>query len=135
MITSENIVSGAQLKDFFISRKSHVPLLRYSNFDILNHFINFKNLEVVMYSSHEIENIIEYIFTIHILNFWICTPLLWNVMVITLKHTSVRNDISLFTNCFIICKEVGRSFSHKYSWIYLHNCFIAKTIFKTYLTH
>ena len=35
-ITSQNVPSKAQIKDFFISNKNYVPFARYSSFCIFN---------------------------------------------------------------------------------------------------
>lgn len=42
MITSQYAVSEAQTKNFLMSKKSHVPFLRYSIFRISCHFTNFE---------------------------------------------------------------------------------------------
>ena len=48
MITSENVVFEEQFKNFSISPKSYVPLLRYSMLYIFNQSIYFKNCDVIM---------------------------------------------------------------------------------------
>ena len=47
-ITSQNVLSEAQIKSFFILWKSYVPFLRYSSFCIFNHLMIYQICEVMM---------------------------------------------------------------------------------------
>ena len=47
-ITSQNVSSEAQIKNFFISQKNYVPFLRYSNFCIFNHPMIYRICDVMM---------------------------------------------------------------------------------------
>ena len=53
MINSQNVLFEAQFASIFILWKSHVSFMRYSSFNILNHFINFKNCDVLMSISFQ----------------------------------------------------------------------------------
>ena len=48
MKTSQNLSSEAQLKNFFISQKSHVSFSRYSSFCIFNHPMIYQIYDVMM---------------------------------------------------------------------------------------
>ena len=45
-VTSQNVSSGTQIKNFFISQKNYVPLSRYSCFRIFNHLMIYRIGEV-----------------------------------------------------------------------------------------
>ena len=47
-ITSKNVSSEAQVKNFFISQKSYVPFSSYSSFCIFNHPMIFQICDVMM---------------------------------------------------------------------------------------
>ena len=47
-LSSESVPSEAQVNNFFISQKSHVPFLRYSIFQICNYIMNFQIYDVSM---------------------------------------------------------------------------------------
>ena len=47
-ITSQNVLSKAQIKNFFISQKSYVPFSRYSSFCIFNHPMIYQISDVTM---------------------------------------------------------------------------------------
>ena len=47
-ITSQNVSSKAQIKNFFISRKNYVPFSRYSRFCIFNHSMMYQISDVTM---------------------------------------------------------------------------------------
>ena len=47
-ITSQNVPSEAQVKNFSVSYKSNVPFLRYSNFCIFNHPMIYQICDVMM---------------------------------------------------------------------------------------
>ena len=47
-ITSQNVPSEAQIKNFFISQKNYVPFSRYSSFCILNHPMIYQICDVTM---------------------------------------------------------------------------------------
>ena len=47
-ITSQNVPSGAQIKNFFISQKNYVPFSRYSNFLIFNHPMIYQICDIRM---------------------------------------------------------------------------------------
>ena len=51
MITSKNIIFESQFTNFDSSQKRHVLFFSYSNFDILNHSINFKKYDIMMSNS------------------------------------------------------------------------------------
>ena len=55
MVTLENVVFEAQLKNLFISYGSEVLFLRYSVFYILNHAINFKIVISEWVLAHKVE--------------------------------------------------------------------------------
>ena len=48
MITSQNVPSEAQIKNFFISYKNYVPLSRYSSFCIFNSPVIYQICDVKM---------------------------------------------------------------------------------------
>ena len=50
-ITSQNVSSEAQVKDFYVSWKSYVPLLRYSSFCLFNNPIIYQICDVMMSTS------------------------------------------------------------------------------------
>ena len=47
-ITSQNVPSEAQIKNFFISQKNYVPFSRYSNFLIFNHPMIYQICDIRM---------------------------------------------------------------------------------------
>ena len=47
-ITSQNVPSKAQLKNYFISQKNYVPFSRYSSFFIFNHSMIYQISDVTM---------------------------------------------------------------------------------------
>ena len=47
-ITSQNVSSEAQIKNFFISLKNYVPFSRYSSFSIFNHAIIYQICDITM---------------------------------------------------------------------------------------
>ena len=59
MTTSVNVIFEAQFKDFLISRKIHVPFLKYSFFTS-NHSINFKSCHIMVLAD-KVENIFQYL--------------------------------------------------------------------------
>ena len=62
MITSQNVSSEAQIKNFFIPQKNFVLFSRYSRFCIFNHPMIYRISDVTMSISHETGCIFEYIF-------------------------------------------------------------------------
>ena len=62
MIISENIFLLAQFKNFYFSRKSHIPLIRYEIFYILLHSIKIESCDVMTILAHKLEYILEYLF-------------------------------------------------------------------------
>ena len=47
-ITSQNVLSEAQIKNFFISQKNYIPFSRYSSFFIFNHFMIYQISDIMM---------------------------------------------------------------------------------------
>ena len=50
-ITSQNVLSEAQFKNFFILRKCYAPFSRYSSFCIFNHWMIYQACAVINISS------------------------------------------------------------------------------------
>ena len=46
-ITSQNVSSDAQVKNFFISEKSYIPFSRYSNFCIFNYTMIYQICDIM----------------------------------------------------------------------------------------
>ena len=47
-ITSQNVSSEVQIKDFFISYKNYIPFSRYSSFCVFNHPVIYRICDVMM---------------------------------------------------------------------------------------
>ena len=63
MITSQNVPSKAQTKNFLISWKNYLPFCRYSSFCIFNHPMIYQISDVTIWVLvHEARCIFEYIF-------------------------------------------------------------------------
>ena len=55
-ITPQNVLSGVQVKNFFISQKNYVPFSRYSHFCIFKHTMIYQICDVMMSIVHETES-------------------------------------------------------------------------------